>query len=182
MAKTIDEYGVATDQATVHMEKLLPASVDVVWEYLTESDKRATWLASGVMGLYVGGPAELCFNFKNLTTEATPERFLPYESNHRQQGYVTLCEPPHLLSFTWNERDGRSSEVRFELRAQGDLTLLILTHSRLPNRNEMVSVASGWHTHLGILEDRLNRQQPRQFWATHARLEAEYQQRIPAAS
>jgi len=60
--------------------------------------------------------------------------------------------------------------------------LLILTHSRLPNRAEMVSVASGWHTHLGILEDRLNRQAPRQFWATHARLEAEYQTRIPAGA
>jgi uncharacterized protein YndB with AHSA1/START domain len=141
----MDEYGVATDKTTVHMQKLLPASVDVVWEYLTQSDKRATWLASGDMGLHIGGQADLCFNFKN----------------------------------TWNEREGRSSEVRFELKAQGDKTLLTLTHSRLPDRNEMVSVSSGWHIHLGILEDRLNQQQPRPFWATHARLEAEYKQRIP---
>ena len=45
----MDEYGVATDKTTVHMQKLLPASVDVVWEYLTQSDKRATWLASGCL-------------------------------------------------------------------------------------------------------------------------------------
>lgn len=177
----MDEYGVATDKTTLHMKKLLPASVDVVWEYLTQSDKRATWLASGDMGLHVGGQADLVFNFKNLTSETTPERFLPYESNHQQHGHITACEAPYLLSFTWNERNGRSSEVRFELKAQGDKTLLTLTHSRLPDRNEMVSVSSGWHIHLGILEDRLNQQQPRQFWATHARLEAEYQQRIPAS-
>jgi hypothetical protein len=45
----------------------------------------------------------------------------------------------------------------------------------------MVRVGSGWHTHLGILLDRLSGREPRPFWSTHARLEAEYDRRLPAA-
>lgn len=175
----MSEYGVMKDTTTVRMERVLPGTIDDVWEYLTDSDKRSTWLASGAMDLQVGGKADLTFNFKRLTTEVTPERFLPYESGHQQSGHITECNPPHLLSFTWNEKNGRSSEVRFELKSQGTKTLLILTHSRLPNRGEMINVSGGWHTHLGILEDRLNKQTPRLFWATFLKLEPEYQKRIP---
>ena len=55
---------------------------------------------------------------------------------------------------------------------------LVLVHSRLPNREEMLSVAGGWHTHLDILADRLDGRTPPGFWATHTRLEAEYALRI----
>jgi hypothetical protein len=51
---------------------------------------------------------------------------------------------------------------------------LVLTHRRLPNRNEMLSVAGGWHTHLGILADRLAGREPERFWSKIERLEAEY--------
>jgi hypothetical protein len=44
-----------------------------------------------------------------------------------------------------------------------------------------VSVASGWHTHLGILADQLEGRDPPGFWSTHARLEGDYEQRIGAA-
>jgi hypothetical protein len=57
--------------------------------------------------------------------------------------------------------------------------LLTLTHSKLPNRKEMVNVSGGWHTHLAILEDRLNEQEPRLFWNTFLQMEKEYQTRIP---
>jgi hypothetical protein len=42
----------------------------------------------------------------------------------------------------------------------------------------MVSVASGWHTHLGILIDHLNARVPPPFWSTHVRWEAEYEKRL----
>jgi hypothetical protein len=45
----------------------------------------------------------------------------------------------------------------------------------------MLSVAGGWHTHLGILVDQINGRVPRPFWSTHARLEREYERRIQAA-
>ncbi len=56
----------------------------------------------------------------------------------------------------------------------------MLTHRRLRNRSEMISVASGWHVHVGILIDQLNAREPKPFWSTLERLEAEYDKRLPA--
>ncbi len=44
----------------------------------------------------------------------------------------------------------------------------------------MVSVAGGWHAHLGILLDNLNDREPRPFWSTHTKAAAEYEKRIAA--
>jgi uncharacterized protein YndB with AHSA1/START domain len=41
--------------STVRIERLLPGPVERVWAYLTESTKRATWLAAGEFDLRVGG-------------------------------------------------------------------------------------------------------------------------------
>jgi len=56
-----------------------------------------------------------------------------------------------------------------------------LTHRGLADRKMMVSVASGWHSHLAILIDNLNGDEPRPFWSTVARMEAEYEKRLPQA-
>jgi hypothetical protein len=74
---------------------------------------------------------------------------------------------------------GEHSEVRFELTPRDDMVLLEVTHRRLARRDEMLSVAAGWHTHLSILAGRLSGRTPAGFWSTHTRLEAEYEQRIP---
>jgi len=42
----------------------------------------------------------------------------------------------------------------------------------------MVSVASGWHTHVGPLIDILNGHELSGFWSTHARLKDKYEKRI----
>ena len=44
----------------------------------------------------------------------------------------------------------------------------------------MVRVASGWHAHVGVLLDRLHGRDPQPFWPTFARLEAAYENRLPA--
>jgi hypothetical protein len=59
--------------------------------------------------------------------------------------------------------------------------LLVVSHTHLPNRDLMVSVAGGWQAHILILEDRLREREPRPFWSTHDRLKAEYEQRITPA-
>jgi hypothetical protein len=56
--------------------------------------------------------------------------------------------------------------------------LLVLTHQRLADRVGMVSVAGGWHAHLGVLADNLAGREPRPFWSTHAKAAAEYEKRI----
>lgn len=173
----MSEFGVVTAARTLCIRRVLPGPIERVWAYLTESDKRGRWLASGPMDLRVGGRVELTFRNSDLSPheEAAPDKYKKYEGAGFH-GRVTQCDPPRLLSYTW----GDDSEVTFELTPQGENVLLVLTHRRLPDRTTMVRVASGWHTHLGIFVDHLNGQEPRPFWSTLARLEAEYEKRLPA--
>ena len=40
----MSRYGERIDDTTVRFERLLPGPIERVWEYLTDGDKRATWL------------------------------------------------------------------------------------------------------------------------------------------
>lgn len=175
-------YGVIMKKDTVRFERMLPGPIERVWSYLTDSEKRGTWLASGTMELRVGGKVEHVFRNSSLTAhpDPVPEKYKKY-TEARMEGRVTACEPPRLVSYTWPEDSGAESEVTFELTPKGDKVLLVLTHTRLATRGAVVGVMGGWHTHLAILEDRLNDREPAVgFWAAHARIEAEYEKRVPA--
>jgi uncharacterized protein YndB with AHSA1/START domain len=176
----MNEYGVVIAARTVRFERVLPGPIERVWSYLTESEKRRKWLASGEMELRVGGRVELIFNHANLSAKLgpTPERY-KHEIGETFIGRVTRCEPPRLLSFIWDAAAPHSSEVTFELTPRGADVLLVLTERLLRDHAEMVSVASGWHTHLGILIDRLNGREPRLDWSTRDQVEAEYEKRMP---
>lgn len=177
----IGEYGVVTGPGTVRIERLLPGPIERIWAYLTESEKRGKWLAPGEMDLRVGGRVELKFFHAHLSAEKTPpEKYKQYQKGATVYGRITRCEPPRLLSYSWGGGPSEDSEVTFELTPGGKEVLLVLTHRRLGDRTTMVSVAGGWHTHLGILIDHLNGVEPRPFWSTHAKLEAEYEKRFAA--
>lgn len=177
----MSEYGVVTGPRTVRFERLLPGPIERVWAFLTESEKRRKWLASGEMELRVGGRVELKFNHAELSAkiDPTPERY-KHEIGETFIGRITRCEPPRLLSFIWDITAADSSEVTFELTPRGIDVMLVLTERRLRDHAEMVSIASGWHTHLGILVDRLHGREPRLDWSTRAQVEAEYEKRLPA--
>lgn len=176
----MSEYGVVTEPGTVRIERVLPGPIERVWSYLTDSEKRGKWFASGPMDLHPGGRVELSFKHSDLSPrkEPSPEKYKKYDDGVTSHGRVVRCEPPRLLSFGWGEESGNESEVTFELTPRGEDVLLVLTHRRLANRAAQVSVASGWHAHLAILIDQLEGREPRPFWSTHAPLEAEYEQRI----
>jgi hypothetical protein len=53
----------------------------------------------------------------------------------------------------------------------------MLTHRRL-DRATMLMVGPGWHSHLGIMEDRLRGAEPRPFWTTFATVRKEYEKRV----
>jgi uncharacterized protein YndB with AHSA1/START domain len=171
-------YGEATGKDTLRMERLLPGPIERVWAYLTESEKRSKWLASGEMELRVGGRVSLRFTNATLSShpEPTPDRYKHTDCGAGFEGTITACEPPRLLAYTWS---GDTSEVKFELTPQASKVLLVITHSRLPDRGEMACVASGWHAHTGILEDILLEQPTRPFWSEFTRLEVEYDRRLP---
>ncbi|HMR31687.1 MAG TPA: SRPBCC family protein [Geminicoccaceae bacterium] len=178
----LDEFGTVTAPRTVRIARLLPGPIERVWAFLTESDKRGLWLASGPMELRVGGSVRLDFLHTSLAPdEEVPARYERLRDGVTQVGHVTRIEPPRLLSYTWNEKDGREpSEVTFNLTERGDRVLLEVTHERLPDRGDMVGVATGWHAHLGLLVDRLSGRQTQQFWSRFETLRGEYERRIPA--
>jgi uncharacterized protein YndB with AHSA1/START domain len=182
MSTATAEYGVITEAGAIRFERLLPGPIERVWAYLTESDKRARWLASGPMELRRGGDMELVWRNAELAgaDETPPEKFAPYAGEHRMKGHVLKVEPPHLLVHSWDEESGSVAEVVYELAERGDKVLLTLTNRRLPNRSAMVDVAGGWHTHLEMLVAELEGRDPPRFWDLVARIEPDYEQRIPA--
>jgi uncharacterized protein YndB with AHSA1/START domain len=165
---------IATD--SVRLERLLPGPTERVWAFLTDSDKRARWLAGGPIDLRPGGKVALEFAHATLSHEPTPQKYR--DAPTRVTGTVTRCEPPNLLAFTWIESSGEHSEVTFELAGRGDQVLLIITHRKLHDRETLLGVSAGWDAHVGILEDVLANRVPRGFWSEHERLERDYGQRF----
>lgn len=176
-----EKYGTFTEPRTLRFERLLPGPPERIWRWLTESEKKGKWLASGEVEPRVGGPVELHFLHRDLAEadDPIPEKYRKMEDGVTASGTVTRYDPPHVLSYTWGEEYGDESEVTFELEPQGEQVLLTLTHRRLPeDRDTQVGVFSGWHTHLGILEDRLNGREPEGFWRVHNRVEKAYKERV----
>lgn len=168
---------------TLRIERLLPGPLERVWHYLTDSERRGQWLASGAVEQRVGGVVEHIFRNSELTGnyEPPPEKYLQYAGETRMQGRVTACEPPRLLAYTWGGTTDES-EVTFELEERDDKVLLILTHRRVASRDDLLGASAGWHTHLDVLAARLAGRTPPPFWATHTRLEAEYERRFEDAA
>jgi uncharacterized protein YndB with AHSA1/START domain len=175
----MSDYATVTEPATVRFERMLPGPIELVWEFLTDSEKRGHWLAPGAMEPRVGSKFALTYENVNLSPEKVP----PPEK-YKDRGYVishhtiTRFEPPRFLSMTWGD-ENNPSEVSFELTAQGERTRLILVHRRLPNRASMLSVGPGWHTHLDILDEVLEQRTPGAFWRRFSLLEEQYEKIIP---
>lgn len=177
----MEKYGTFTEPGTIRFERLLPGPIERVWAYLTESEKRTKWLAAGEMELRVGGKVELHFYHPNLSEEddPIPEKYKHHEKGSSMTGKITRINPPRLLSYTWGEESGSESEVTFELTPKGEKVLLVLTHRKLgENREVLIGIGAGWHTHLDILADNLQGNAPKGFWSVHVPLEKEYEQRL----
>lgn len=177
----MSDYGAVAVDGTVRFERLLPGPIERVWAYLTESEKRGKWLATGNMELRPGGRVELFFRNKDLSPvkEPTPEKYKQYEVGETSHGRIIRVEAPRLLVFTWAEHDGTESEVTFELTPRNSDVVLTVIHKHLSNRAARIGVCGGWHTHLGILADHLAGREPKPFWSTFAKLESEYESRVP---
>ena len=177
----MNSYGALIASDTLRIERVLPGPIERVWEYLTDSDKRSTWLAAGTMDLKTGGRVEHRFNNGDLTEDddLPPPKYSHCQNEQLLLGEITACKPPHLLSYIWNKGSSEESEVCFELSSKGEEVALTVTHRRLNSRGETLSVAAGWHAHLDILIANLKEEVPPGFWRNHTHLEAEYERRLP---
>jgi uncharacterized protein YndB with AHSA1/START domain len=169
----MEKQGILMARDAIRFERSLNGSLEKVWSYVTESDKRGKWLATGEMELFEGGQVNLHFLHKELSpiSGPPPEKYKALECGQHVKGKVLKINPPYLLSFTW---DG-DSEVTIELVEAENKVLLTLTHRKLPDSKEvLISVAGGWHTHLDILADCLQGKSSPNFWVTHTKLEELY--------
>lgn len=172
---TPDAYGVLSEAATLTIQRLLPGPIERVWDYLTRSDLRRQWLASGDMAMEIGAPFELTWRNDELTDPPghKPEGF---SEEHSMQSRITEFDPPRKLAFTWSG----SGDVSFELVSQGDQVLLTVIHRRLRDRSTMLMVGAGWHAHLDLLVARSTGASTEPFWDTWLRLRSDYDRRLPA--
>jgi uncharacterized protein YndB with AHSA1/START domain len=165
----------------LRLTRLLPGSVERVWQYLTDSKLRGTWLGSGEMDLRPGGTAELTIDNSKLTPgpdNVPPPKYAAHACAVGLTWRIVECEAPRLLVVDWGTSPN-PSRVRFELAAEGKMTRLTIEHRRVPNRGMLLSVSAGWHAHTDILRDRLAGREPATFWPAQAKLEAYYEGRIP---
>jgi uncharacterized protein YndB with AHSA1/START domain len=168
-------YGVVSEPLTITIQRKLPGPVERIWSYLTDSDLRRQWLASGIMPSAAGVQFQLTWRNDELadTPEGRPEGF---PAEHSMQSEILVFEPPHRLVFSWPPR----GEVSFELQPIGKSVLLTLTHKRISDRRNMVMIGAGWHMHLDILAARARGEKPESFWKGWNRLKQDYESRIPA--
>ncbi|MDT0647605.1 SRPBCC family protein [Zunongwangia sp. F260] len=173
----MQKYGRITSPGTVHFERIFQNEILEVWDYLTDSDKRGLWFASGNMQMEVGGEVNLVFQHRNLSMQedTVPEKFRDKVDGNILKEKVTQLNAPELLSFTWSG----DSVVTFQLNEREEQTHLTLIHHNLgKNKGTLIGVCSGWHTHLNILSDRLEGLEPKGFWTAYNEVEAKYVQRI----
>jgi uncharacterized protein YndB with AHSA1/START domain len=180
----MNDYGEVIAPDAMRFERLLPGPIERVWSYLVESEKRARWLCGGETVLEVGGNVDLHFHNAGLSSKPDippPEKHKDMPERLSFSGTVTACDPPRLLSHTW-DFEGEHSEVTYELSEEGDKVKLVLTHRRIDKREDMLSIFGGWHTHLEILADVMGGKEPQPFWKRHTKWEAEYEKRLAASN
>lgn len=171
-------YGRIVAPAEVRFERLLPGPIETVWAFLTESDKRGQWLASGLMELRPGGKATLHFHHDDLSPHKAPapDRYKAMAGKgHESHQTILAVDPPRSFTMSWEA----NSEVTFELVEKGKQVLLTVTHRKLATRDDMVQVSGGWHAHLDILVERANGRTPSSFWTVFGEIERDYDERYP---
>ncbi|MGD8789441.1 MAG: SRPBCC domain-containing protein, partial [Burkholderiales bacterium] len=111
---TPDAYGELIEPATLKIQRLLPGPVERIWAWLTDSELRRQWLASGDMQPEVGTPFTLTWRNDELT-DPPGQRPAGFSEEHSMDSKITVFDPPRKLAFTW----GESGEVSFELDQRG---------------------------------------------------------------
>lgn len=164
------------EPGTVKLERLLPGPIERVWSYLTDSEKRAQWLAAGSFDLRVGGKVRLKFDNASLTRDKAKAAQYGEVGKASFEGVITRLEPLRVLAHTWkwtSKGFTDDTEVTYELTPKGQQVLLVITHRRL-SKELAKGVLGGWDVHSGILADILEGREPRSFWDEHERVAKEY--------
>lgn len=167
----MDSFASMVDASTLVVQRWLPGPVERVWRYLTESDLRRKWLASGHMELFPGSPLELVWRNDELSNPGDA-RPLEFGETQRMQSRVIDLVPMRMLKIAWGGGD-----VTFTLEEQAGRVLLTLTHRGIEDKISRGMIAPGWHIHLNILVADLSGAERPSFWSSWTRVRALYDTR-----
>lgn len=130
------------DRCGVRFERRYDASPDELWSALTEPERLGRWLADvAELELRVGGRFLLQWQEGDGTQET--------------DGTILAFEPGRLLELNWTYPGEPDSVARFELRPDGEGTILVLDHRGLPP-GAIAGYGAGWHSHLDSLAAHLS--------------------------
>jgi uncharacterized protein YndB with AHSA1/START domain len=171
-----DMHGTLTDATTLRIQRRLPGPIERVWAYLTDSDLRRQWLASGAMALHPGASFELVWRNDELS-DSPAERPEGFSAESKATCRFVEVEPPRHMRYVWPD----VGEVEFELEPVGNEVLLTLTHRQLAGDTLILNVSAGWHAHLALLVARLEGAgRPPSLWRRWKELREEYEERLCA--
>lgn len=105
-----------------------------VWRMLTDPARLPEWLAPGTIEQRIGGRARLDFGDSGIVIDSL----------------VSLCEPDHLLEYSWSGPGEPTRLLTWTLTALLDgcrLTLVL----RLPGDDVVDRSCAGWEAHLDML-------------------------------
>jgi uncharacterized protein YndB with AHSA1/START domain len=150
---------------SIRLERVLNATVETVWRYLTEANLRSQWFMGGT-NARSGGEFDLVVDHDRLSDEK-----VPYPDGYAQfkgtvwTETVIRFEPPRLLETTF--QGGKNGTVTYELYREGNRTRLVLIHSGIVSGTGATDFGSGWTSHLSVLQERLAGRSVPNFWALH---------------
>lgn len=127
-------------RTVLRMERRLAHPVEKVWRALSEPGELVHWFPTAVeLDLVPGGKV----------------RFVEHSDEYPSlDGEITDLDPPRLIAYTWDE-----DHLRWELRADGDGSVLTLTHT-FGDRYGAGSFATGWTLCIDALAGRLAGEPP----------------------
>ncbi|GJL95001.1 MAG: ATPase [Hyphococcus sp.] len=172
----MNNYGEVLEDGSIKFVRLLPGPIDRVWSWIANGEKRARWFCGGSDLTNADATVRFEFKHQNLTphNEAFPEEYKEMEDGISFEVEVTLLEPPHKVFFNWAGEEGSPSVVEFYLSEENGKVRLELIQRGDITSKEFTGSASGWHTHLDILGDKLADKEPEPFWSTLEALADDY--------
>jgi uncharacterized protein YndB with AHSA1/START domain len=128
------------ERVVLNFERRLPFPIEAVWSAITDPAQRAQWFGPTTIDAREGGSIDMVATGPPLP----PER-------KRMTGRILVWDPPNVLEHEWKQPIVEDGVVRYELRSDGDGTVLRFTHRGLGARNA-AGFLGGTHAFLDRLE------------------------------
>lgn len=130
--------GHVVEEGAVVFERILPATPEKCWAFLTETSRLTEWYGEGVIEPREGGAVNFMNgHIRGVVTGWRPEKFFAHTWNVFSPGETVSAWPVSYLEFT--------------LTAEGQNTKLTLTHRPI-FKEVQPQTMMGWHTFLDMLD------------------------------